>query len=861
MLSSTSDGELIPLQSALLQCLVTGSLVHLQASYYFRNTGPLPLECQLKLPTLDPAVLSALTVTTDDGQVLQAKIFDKDEAMEQYSDAISAGNTAVYGEVEDERGMRISVGNLAPGTGLRTELQLLMPLDCKEQKWLLVIPVWLLNDWAAAPIPAEMFKQLRAEEQQGKLGFEICLDQPVAIGEVKSLSHSIKVKLQETDRKAEILLAPTQRLPATDIQVEFTTAQATVPSLQTQYDPFTDEYVCMLSFIPPLLSSGQSAADLEGSGDFVLIIDRSGSMSGVNIHMAKEAAVLFVKSLTQDSLFNVVSFGSDFEKFFPTSQPVNSANVRQAIAAISKFEADMGGTEILNPLKALYDEPSDSSLPRSFYLLTDGQVSNRETVVKCIAEHSKHVRVHAFGIGRGVDRLLIQQCAREAKGCHELILDPGDIGRKVVTVLRRAQLPALTDIQVVWPRDCQQYPSNHLLPACYYGECVSAFAHLGSTPLTGSVKVTCTQTGQSQSLQFDVLLDGRVQQGSQLHKLWAKHAIRELDLAYHQTNDHFTVAKLKTLSKQYGVPSNYTAFLCVQTNKSVAGQLQVSYLSPHPSYSLIRSQQVGGTKRAYMCQRTACKMAPSGGFGIRSPYRYRPGTVALREIHKYQKTTDLLIGKLSFQRVIRELAAEYKRDTRFQASALLAIQEAAEAFLVRVFEWTRDCAVHGGRVTLQARDMHLAMTLANSPPPKFQLASAIIYPPSSRPKPTSPRPTQTRQVSKKKSKSVSKSLPSVDVTDSKVNLLSASLMDLVTAQEVDGRWLSSSLEACSPPSTWTDEDLWVTLCAVVVMEEKFADRQEEWQLVVKKARKVLQKAGVHIGRYFQEARRSLGLLQ
>jgi len=855
MLSSTSDGELIPLQSALLEWLITGSLVHLHASYHFQNTSPLPLECQLQLPTLDHAVLSSLSITTNDGEVLHAKVVDKDEAKEQYSDAISAGNTAVYGEVKEQQEMRISVGNLAPGAGLRTEMQLLMPLDCREQKWLLVIPVWLLSEWGGAPIPAEKYRKLGTEERKGKLGFEICLDQSAAIGEVQSTSHKIKVKLQDAGKKVQILLASDQSLPVTDIQVEFTTAQATLPSLQTQYDPSTGEYVGMLSFIPPLLPAGQSPEDLEGRGDFILIIDRSGSMNGTNINMAKEAAILFVKSLSQDSLFNVVSFGDRFEKFFETSQPVNSANVRKAVAAIDKFEADMGGTEILGPLKAIYDEQSDPTLPRSLYLLTDGQVNNRDAVMKCIAEHSKQTRVHAFGIGQGVDRLLIQYCAKEAKGCHEFIRDPGDIGRKVVTVLRRAQLPALADIRVVWPRDCQQFPSNDLLPACYYGECVTTFVHLGNAPIAGSVKVTCTQTGQSHPIEFDVFIDERVQQGSQLHKLWAKHAIRELDLAYHKTKSSSTLTRLTTLSKQYGVPSDYTAFLCVQTNKSVEGQLQVSFLSPQrvaPCYSSTGSKRC---RRAYISQRAACKSAPSGGFGVRKPHRYRPGSVALREIRKYQKSTDLLIGKLSFQRVVRELAAGYKRETRFQASALLAVQEAAEAFLVSVFEWTQACAVHRGRVTVQANDMQLAMTLANSPYQRSTFAPAASSP---LPKPTAPRPT-TRKVPKKLPNSTPKPPHSSKVPTSKLSLLSASLMDLVTLQEVDGRWLSSSLEVCPSPAAWTDEDLWVTLCAVVVVEVKYAGRQEEWQLVVRKGRKVLQRAGIQTARYFQEARKSLGL--
>lgn len=72
--------------------------------------------------------------------------------------------------------------------------------------------------------------------------------------------------------------------------------------------------------------------------------------------------------------------------------------------------------------------------------------------------------------------------------------------------------------------------------------------------------------------------------------------------------------------------------------------------------------------------------------GVKKPHRYRPGTVALREIRKYQKTTELLIRKLPFQRLVREVAQTFKSDLRFQSSAIGALQEAAEAFLVGLFE-------------------------------------------------------------------------------------------------------------------------------------------------------------------------------
>eukprot|EP00483_Globobulimina_turgida_P000498 UN00498 len=88
--------------------------------------------------------------------------------------------------------------------------------------------------------------------------------------------------------------------------------------------------------------------------------------------------------------------------------------------------------------------------------------------------------------------------------------------------------------------------------------------------------------------------------------------------------------------------------------------------------------------------------------------RNRPGTVALREIRKYQKSTDLLLRKLPFSRVVKEIAHKYKPDLRFQATALAALQVATEAHLVSLFEDSNLCAIHAKRVTIMQRDIQLA---------------------------------------------------------------------------------------------------------------------------------------------------------
>ena len=133
-----------------------------------------------------------------------------------------------------------------------------------------------------------------------------------------------------------------------------------------------------------------------------------------------------------------------------------------------------------------------------------------------------------------------------------------------------------------------------------------------------------------------------------------------------------------------------------------------------------RKSTGGKAPRKSLATKAARKSAPVTG-GVKKPHRYRPGTVALREIRRYQKSTELLIRKLPFQRLVREIAQDFKSDLRFQSSAVAALQEASESYLVGLFEDTNLCALHARRVTIMPKDVQLARRI------RGERACALIF--------------------------------------------------------------------------------------------------------------------------------------
>ncbi|CAH1239424.1 VWA5B1 [Branchiostoma lanceolatum] len=235
----------------------------------------------------------------------------------------------------------------------------------------------------------------------------------------------------------------------------------------------------MLSFFPDF-SSIPPRDPSKIPGNFIFILDRSGSMSGANIAGARETLLLFLKSLPTCCLFNIVSFGSSYKPMFGTSVAYTQQNVEKASADIKKMRADMGGTNILAPLQWVFSAPVTSGYPRQVFLLTDGSVSNTGTVIDLVRKNVYNTRCFALGIGPKASRSLVQGVGSAGGGASELIQEGERIQPKVVACLKRALQPCISDITVTWcpPAGIEVLQSPKCLPPLFPGDRLVAYAVL-----------------------------------------------------------------------------------------------------------------------------------------------------------------------------------------------------------------------------------------------------------------------------------------------------------------------------------------------------------------------------------------------
>ncbi|XP_035200721.1 von Willebrand factor A domain-containing protein 5B1 [Oxyura jamaicensis] len=206
--------------------------------------------------------------------------------------------------------------------------------------------------------------------------------------------------------------------------------------------------VVMLNFCPDLRTA---RADLrKAPGEFIFLVDRSRSMSGVSIDRVKDALLVLLKSLMPACLFNIVGFGSTFKTLFPASRSYCEESLAVACESIRRIRADMGGTNILSPLKWVVRQPIPRGHPRLLFLLTDGAVGDTGKVLEVLRNHSSSTRCYSFGIGPNACRRLVQGLAAVSRGTAEFLAEGERLQPKMIRSLKKAMAPVLSDVSVEW---------------------------------------------------------------------------------------------------------------------------------------------------------------------------------------------------------------------------------------------------------------------------------------------------------------------------------------------------------------------------------------------------------------------------
>jgi len=464
----------VPLKSLDISIKIVHNVSRVLYTQEFYNDDAVNLEVEFFFPISPEACFDSFEAKFKD-TVIKGVVKEKEQAKEEYKQEVALGNTAAYAEINENTGdiMKVMIGNIPPKTEISITYSYIQKLEVSLNKfWCFrlfscITPRYNgnLSDYVKQDITTlSNYPTISSHNSQAypwNINVEIQSPNPITF--LNSPSHKTTTKYGNEKHTCEMTLdSESKQYPNKDFVLLYSNGKEG----ESDYvlTPFEDGYCAMVTLLAGQdenVSTDEAYAKFLKSnlddetptldtvrGEYIVLIDRSGSMSGDRIVMARQSLIVFLKSLPKESCFNVVSFGTRHSSLYSSSVQTNQKSLESAIAQIEKFQANLGGTEIYSPLKLIFNTPIKNGYPRFIFLLTDGGVSNTYHVIQLIEENSDRARVFTVGIGNGCSPELITKAALYGKGKHEFVPNPSEIHGKVMSLLNASLSPCYFDFQL-----------------------------------------------------------------------------------------------------------------------------------------------------------------------------------------------------------------------------------------------------------------------------------------------------------------------------------------------------------------------------------------------------------------------------
>uniref|UniRef100_A0A4W6CSQ1 VIT domain-containing protein n=1 Tax=Lates calcarifer TaxID=8187 RepID=A0A4W6CSQ1_LATCA len=597
----TSNKEPVPLKSIEVQLEVRDHVATVVSTLNYENKEDKPLEAVFVFPLPGDAAVCHFSATIGQTQIV-AEVKEKQQAREEYDDALSSGQQAFLLEESEQSPdiFSLSVGSLPPGESASIRLEYVTELAVQADDGLRFCLPAVLNPryepQGRKPSQLNVSVQVTsvpASLVPYSLSFSARVSSPRPVSKVESSCSLDPLQYLNTEQtQATVKLAAGHKFDRdVELLIYYKDAHqptAVVEAGQASAKPGTlmGDPVVMLSLYPEFPQSVMSS--VSSCGEFVFLMDRSGSMGSrmnnseshqTRISSARDTLLLLLKSLPMGCYFNIYSFGSSYEHIFPVWS-TSQETMEEALKKVEVMDANLGGTEILEATQT-YLQPALHSQP--LFVFTDGEVSNTKDVINLVKKNSGSHRCFSFGIGEGSSSALINGLAKEGGGHAQFITGTDRMQPKVMQSLRFALQPAVVDISVTWdlPKGVSVTALSPPITTLFQGQRSLIYAQLtgqSSDAAEGCVTVKYSLAGHPSQNQLHFSLKPEEDTGLTVHRLGARTLIRSLEMEEREhrgQQDGGVKEKVVELSVQSGVSSSFTAFIAVNkgNNEPIRGPL------------------------------------------------------------------------------------------------------------------------------------------------------------------------------------------------------------------------------------------------------------------------------------------------
>ncbi|XP_041513133.1 von Willebrand factor A domain-containing protein 5A-like [Microtus oregoni] len=606
----TGNKEPVPLKSISVTLSINDFVASVSATLNYENEEKVPLEAIFVFPMDEDSAVYSFEALVD-GKKIVAELQEKMEAHSIYEDALSQGYQAYLLEEDDYSRdvFSCNVGNLQPGAKVAVTLRYVQELPLETDGALrYVLPAILNPRYQLSEQSVESCLNIKTpmvplEDIPYTLSMVSTITSQHGIERVQSNCSLNPLQYLADDKtSAQVSLAEGHKFDR-DVELLIYYNEVHSPSVAVEMgmqdmkpDSLMGAPSAMVSFYPDIPEVELSKA----CGEFVFLMDCSGSMgcpmsnqnSQLRIEAAKETLLLLLKSLPMGCYFNIYGFGSSYEKFFPESVKYTQETMEEAVQRVKHLKANLGGTEILKPLCAIYKAPSIPGHPLQLFVFTDGEVNDTFSVIKTVQLNSKKHRCFSFGIGEGASTSLIKSIARVSGGTAQFITGKDRMQTKALGSLKFALNSSVNDISLKWDLPAG-LSANMLSPkqtVIFRGQRLIIYAQLtGTMPKvesSGEVCLKYTLQGKVLKNRVTFSLQPKANTSFTIHRLAAKSLIQIKDLGSHKTSKG-EEKDVVNISIQSGVLSSFTAFIAInkELNQPVQGPLSPRVI-PTPGFGL-----------------------------------------------------------------------------------------------------------------------------------------------------------------------------------------------------------------------------------------------------------------------------------
>lgn len=569
-LVSTGENP-VPLTGIHVDGKITGRAAKVKVSQRYFNIEDSPIEAVYKFPLPEQASICGFRVMIGE-KLLVGEVEEREKAFRLYDQALEKGDGAYLLDEERPNIFTLSVGALPSKTAAVIEIEFVTLLDTVEKDVRFFLPTTIspryispaAPDQGGMPTDALVNPPIQFDVPYG-LRVHLVIEAKDQIAAIESPSHTITTHYEE-DYLTVGLSAEEAKMDR-----DFILNIRYKESFRSHAHVFRDTRgtIIHVDFSPENEQEITEADPVSGRDEIIFVLDCSGSMDGSSIREAKQALLILLKALRDGTCFNIYRFGSTFEKLFPSSVPYTRETFEVAEKKIKGITADLGGTEMLEPLRDIYR--SKASRGKSVVLITDGEIGDEQGVFDLAKSVAGATMIFTIGIGYGPNEYLIRQLARTSGGASEFVAPGERVEPKVLRLFGMIMSTPISDVEIDWPGRVIQAP---VLPVVFAGNTVSIFGKLEDTgELPSSLRITATIGGTSRQWNIGMSFSA---DNTAIPCLWARERIRDLEEGIPGTGSKQEERKagaarttIVGLSKEYGMVCRDTSFVVVE--KRAAG--------------------------------------------------------------------------------------------------------------------------------------------------------------------------------------------------------------------------------------------------------------------------------------------------